>query len=233
MTKTLMVLQHHEAEGIGRIGLWAKQHQWQVISHMAPELFTQLGQHPATFDRQWRQQIAQVDGLIILGGPTNVQDNPPWMAIERQCIRIALAEHLPIFAICLGAQLVAAELGAQIKPLAKAELGWQSIDFTHADSPSIKVLQWHEYGFEFSPTQHNNIAIEASSQGWPQQIYRLPKVMGVQFHPEWDLAQIGKLKQAFGQTCPFDLSSKASEQATIEHWLFNQLDQLFIGQASG
>ncbi|MBR9729104.1 type 1 glutamine amidotransferase [Shewanella intestini] len=237
MAMNILVLQHHHAEGPGRITHWAKQHAITLTVVMAEPFFNasiadaQALTSPQTSIAALTTSLQSFDAIIVLGGPMHVGAGDKWLQYERQFIGLALASNVPILGICLGAQLLAAELGAKISPLEQAELGWQQITFhTNNDNqPSgtstLLVLQWHEQGFYFND---NHITIEASSSLCEQQIFSGKRFLGLQFHPEWDLVQIGKLKQAFGTACPFDLMSKASAQAEIEEWFFQRLSQLFL-----
>ena len=62
--------------------------------------------------------VSRYHGLIVLGGPMNVdqQDRFPHLATEIAAIREALDRDIPILGICLGAQLLAAALGANVQP---------------------------------------------------------------------------------------------------------------------
>ncbi|MEZ9200474.1 type 1 glutamine amidotransferase [Shewanella sp. 10N.286.54.B9] len=212
---TLAVIQHHTAEDIGRISRWADGHQHQLQTFYAPE------------NRLPNLDI--FDGLIILGGPMNVADNPIWMQREREVITCAINRNMPVLAICLGAQLLASSLGAKIYPLSSAELGWKPIHFKTAKFPSMIVPQWHEQGFIFDKQKSTSLSIdiEACSSLCKQQIFRHQRQLGMQFHPEWDEPQIQKLRAAFSTECPFHDINNSQRQNILEQWLFKELDQLF------
>src|SRR5689334_10054921 len=54
------------------------------------------------------------DGILAMGGPMSVNDESthPWLRAEKQLIAAAVAAGTPYFGACLGAQLLAAALGA-------------------------------------------------------------------------------------------------------------------------
>lgn len=223
---TLLVLQHHQAEGVGRIAKWAALHGIELDCQMAPTYFDQ----PIDFGLHY-------DGLIILGGPMNVEDNPPWMQHERALINQVVTQQKPILAICLGAQLLAAELGAKIKKLPQAELGWQEVLFFNQQihgqvdtETSLLVPQWHSQAFHFSSQllAAINLYIQACSALTSQQIYQNGTILGLQFHPEWDEATLVNLRQAFGAECPFQTVSNTKDQLALESWFFDKLSQLFL-----
>ncbi len=70
--------------------------------------------------------LAGIDALIILGGPMSVNDEHelPWLQAEKQAVRDALGQEVPLLGICLGAQLLANALGARVYPNPVKEIGW-------------------------------------------------------------------------------------------------------------
>lgn len=78
--------------------------------------------------------LAEVEGVIILGGPQNVTDidQHPWMAREVEIIQQAHAAGLPLVGICLGAQLIAHALGGKVEPRSKPLIGFDEVSLTPA-----------------------------------------------------------------------------------------------------
>jgi GMP synthase (glutamine-hydrolysing) len=72
------------------------------------------------FSRQPDQlpDVSRYNGLIVLGGPMNVDqaDRFPHLTTEIAAIQEALTRGIPILGICLGAHLLAAALGATVRP---------------------------------------------------------------------------------------------------------------------
>lgn len=129
------------------------------------------------------------DLLVILGGPMGVYDTPayPFLETEKELIRARLQSGLPMLGICLGAQLIAAVLGATIAPSGVKEIGFAPIELTPAGShgplrhlDGVPVLHWHGDAFTrpqgaelLATTTHANQAFSLGSA-----------VLGLQFHPE-------------------------------------------------
>jgi GMP synthase (glutamine-hydrolysing) len=142
--------------------------------------------------------VDRYQGLIVLGGPMNVEDqvHRPHLRTELAAIERALAQDKPVLGICLGAQLLAHVLGAPIRRLPQPEIGWYDLHLSAAGrddavlgglSSGSPVFQWHSYGFDL-PTGAE--ALAATSQ-WPHQAFRAgPRAYGFQFHLEMNAALV-------------------------------------------
>ena len=95
--------------------------------------------------------------LFVLGGPIGAYEEAhyPFLKAELRLIEKRLAAKLPIFGICLGAQLMARALGARVYPAHTKELGWAPITLTEAGERSVlkplgngPVLHWHGDTFD-------------------------------------------------------------------------------------
>jgi GMP synthase (glutamine-hydrolysing) len=130
--------------------------------------------------------------LIILGGPMGVYDEEqfPFLRWEKRIIRAAIDEAVPLLGVCLGAQLIAVALGAEVYHGPVKEIGWSPISITphgQVDSllgylpESATVFQWHGDGFDL-PSRAVRLA---SSVNFENQAFRLGKsIYGLQFHLE-------------------------------------------------
>ena len=135
-----------------------------------------------------------VDALMPLGGHMNALDDvtAPWLANERLLLADAVKKDIPIFAICLGAQLLAAANGGTISRQEQNEIGVYNIELLPAakndpvmnfESGSIAAL-WHE---DFVSQLPEGATTIASSELCPNQIYKMgTATYAVQFHPEAD-----------------------------------------------
>lgn len=70
--------------------------------------------------------ISSFDTLIIMGGPMSVGDIKahPWLTSEKKLIGRAIEAGRTVFGICLGAQLIAEAMGAEVYPGDNMEIGW-------------------------------------------------------------------------------------------------------------
>lgn len=66
-------------------------------------------------------------GLCFMGGPMSVNDDLPWIPQVLALIREAVARDVPVIGHCLGGQLMAKALGAQVTRNAVKEIGWGAV----------------------------------------------------------------------------------------------------------
>jgi len=137
-------------------------------------------------------------GLIVLGGPMNVEDQyrRPHLKAELDAIEEALRQDKPVLGICLGAQLLAHVLGAPVRRHEQHEIGWYELETTDAgrrDSvlgalgDAVPVFQWHSRTYDL-PAGAHQLARTATCE---QQAFRFGRAAyGFQFHLEADAALI-------------------------------------------
>ncbi|MDR7126403.1 glutamine amidotransferase [Pseudotabrizicola sp. 4114] len=130
------------------------------------------------------------DLLVVLGGPIGVYDDAdyPFVATEIAILKARLAADLPTLGICLGAQLIAAALGARVYPGPSKEIGWSPLQLadTEAINPlgalrDVQVLHWHGDTFDLP----DGCRLLASTPVCRHQAFSHgPNMLGLQFHPE-------------------------------------------------
>jgi GMP synthase (glutamine-hydrolysing) len=142
--------------------------------------------------------IDRYRGLIVLGGPMNVADqhDRPHLKTELAVIERALAQGKPVLGICLGAQLLAHVLGAEVRRNRQPEIGWYDLATTDAGrcdpvtaalGTTAPVFQWHSYTFDL-PSGADHLARTATCEN---QAFRYGAgAYGFQFHLEMDAALI-------------------------------------------
>jgi GMP synthase (glutamine-hydrolysing) len=133
--------------------------------------------------------------LIVLGGPIGVYEGEtyPFIADEVAAIAARLQADKPILGICLGAQMMAAALGARVAPGPVKEIGWAPLTLTAEGQSSVlaplgaaPVLHWHGDNCEL-PAGCTKLA---SSLHCPVQAFmRTPSQLALQFHLETEPAR--------------------------------------------
>lgn len=135
----------------------------------------------------------EVAGAVAMGGPMGVHDagRHPGLATEREWLAEALRRDIPLLGVCLGAQLLASALGAEVRPGEGPELGYAPVEILDPDdpvlgglAPSTTVLHWHGEAFDL-PAGATHLA---RSEQTEVQAFRHGNAWGVLFHPESDLA---------------------------------------------
>ena len=138
---------------------------------------------------------AEVAGAVVMGGPMNVDEVErfPALAAEREWLAEAVRRELPVLGICLGAQLLARALGAEVRPGDGPEIGFAPVEVADADdpvlsglAPSTEVLHWHGDVFDL-PDGAQPLASSAMTE---HQAFRLGNAWGALFHPEADFALV-------------------------------------------
>ena len=139
-------------------------------------------------------QLQNADLLVVLGGPIGVYDTAdyPFLTCEIDALRQRLAARKPTLGICLGAQLVAAALGARVYPGERgSEIGW----FPLLPVASARVPAW------FQPLLARDLALfhwHGDTFDLPQEALHLSRTdryenqafalgdfaLALQFHPE-------------------------------------------------
>jgi GMP synthase (glutamine-hydrolysing) len=178
----VLVFQHVAHEILGTLNPLLKDAGFRIR-------YVNFGRHPHA-----RPEIDRYHGLVVLGGPMNVDqvEQHPHLHTELELIERAMQRGMPILGVCLGAQLVAKALGAEVRPSPQKEIGWYPVSPTRQalDDPLLghfgpceQIFQWHGDSFELP----RGAVHLASSPGCPNQAFRYEdNVYGFQFHMEVD-----------------------------------------------
>ena len=124
---------------------------------------------------------------IIFGGPMSANDTDDFIRREIDWIAVPLAADKPFLGICLGAQMCALTLGAQVfpHPEGHAEIGYYPIRPTAAGLAVVspwpeQVYQWHREGFDLP----QNAELLAEGDMFEVQAFRYGRAYALQFHPD-------------------------------------------------
>lgn len=142
------------------------------------------------------------DGVVVLGGPMGVYDGDEylWLEPEMEFMAWVVDEEIPLLGICLGGQMAAHATGGQAHLGSVPEVGFVAVELTEAGTrdPVISqvtgpVLAVHRDTFELPP----GATLLASSDRYPH-AFRYRSALGIQFHPEADLAIVRGWVEAGG-----------------------------------
>ncbi len=179
MALRLHYLQHVPFEGLGHIRPWAEGAGAAVTA-------TRFHRDEAF------PELEAFDLLVVMGGPMSTYETGiyPWLTRERQFIQDAIDDGKAVLGICLGAQLIADALGADVYPNEHREIGWFDIERTKAADghgiasclpPRMKVFHWHGDTFDLPP---GALRIARSAGCLNQGFVFGDRVAGLQFHLE-------------------------------------------------
>ncbi|HEX4132241.1 MAG TPA: type 1 glutamine amidotransferase [Pirellulales bacterium] len=172
-------LQHVPFEGLGSIEPWLLE-----AGHRVSRTRQFAGERPPSVD--------DFDWLIVMGGPMGANDDAKltWMTPEKALIRQAIDAGKRVLGVCLGAQLLAAVLGAKVFKNVEREIGWFDVerapDATKHRLGEVlpkraEVFHWHGDTFDLP----KGATLLASSIACRNQAFALgDKVLALQFHLE-------------------------------------------------
>lgn len=225
-----------------------------IVQHLAIETIGTYGPLLETLGYQLtvclagRDDIREIDPLlpdlaVVMGGPIGVYeaDDYPFLHAEMDWLRKRLASDRPTLGVCLGAQLMAASLGARVFPGHRGELGWSPIlladravhhPITELMGGSGSVLHWHNDTFDLP----SGAKLLASTQLYPHQAFTIgQRGLALQFHVEvepimleqWfigfgsDISRLGKTKlmELRRDTAANAAPLKARAEAFLCRWL--------------
>jgi GMP synthase (glutamine-hydrolysing) len=183
MIKKCLAVRHVAFEDLGILGPLVSSRGYDVRYHDA-------GVQPFA-----AETLLAPDLLILLGGPIGVYEREayPFIAEEMAAIAARIDADKPILGICLGAQLMAAALGAGVAPGPVKEIGWAPLTLTADGRKSVlsslgttPVLHWHGDNCELPSA----CTLLASTQHCPVQAFtRAPSQLALQFHLEIEPAR--------------------------------------------
>lgn len=133
--------------------------------------------------------LDDVSGLVLMGGAVSVHDPLGWIAEEIQLVRNAVAAGVPVMGVCLGGQLMAAALGAEVTLQPAMEIGWHPItrtegvaarDWLSGLPATFMAYHWHAWTFAIPEGAECILA----SEWTPNQGFVLGPHLAMQFHLE-------------------------------------------------
>jgi GMP synthase-like glutamine amidotransferase len=164
----------------------------------------------------------ELRGLVVMGGPMGVSDTDshPYLRDELALIAASVAAGLPVLGVCLGAQLLAAALGARAYRGPQLEIGPGTVALTDAGRgdpllgaagrAELPVVHWHHDTFELPA----GAVWLARSELYQHQAFRVGRLAyGLQFHVEVDRV----LAEGWRGHLPEGVEISESHRAEVEH----------------
>ena len=215
--KNVIVLQHAECEGPGTIGdaLAAAKLPVRVVRG-------DLGESIPS-------DLSGAAALVVMGGPMGVYEHAryPFLRDELRLVEAAVKASLPVIGICLGSQLLAAALGANVRPGSRKEIGWYpvqlepaaSADTLFTDAPNrFEGFHWHGDIFDL-PEGASRLAHSDLTEC---QAFHYGTAHGILFHMEVTQASIAGMVHAF----PEELAQAGGSAESISSGTNRHLERL-------
>lgn len=182
------IVRHVPFEGPALVAEWAAER-----GHQLTESLALTEEYP---------EVGEIDFLVLMGGPMDADDEDasPWLVAEKRYLTDVMSAGRLVLGVCLGAQIIAEVSGGRVRRMDEREIGWYAVFRTaEADSDpvfdsfpeSLVVGHWHGDTFDLPDTAWPALSSEACEN----QAFSVMggRVVGLQFHLEWDLGQLTTL----------------------------------------
>jgi GMP synthase (glutamine-hydrolysing) len=226
MPDPILIVLHQEHSSPGRVG--------QALTKLGYPLDIRRPR----FGDSLPETMANHAGAVIFGGPQSANDTDDFIKREIDWIAVPLRDQKPFLGICLGAQMMALQLGSRVYPHPEghAEVGYYPIRPTDAGRELCpewpdNVYQWHREGFELP----GGGDLLAEGDAFSVQAFRYKTGYALQFHPEVTHAMMYRwlVRGAQRMSLPgakqrqehifdrsvYDYAARKWLVAFIDHWL--------------
>lgn len=223
----IAVVLHRATSSAGRVGQLLQKNGFEL------EFFWPVlgGSLPKTLENY--------AGVVIFGGPMSANDDADHIRKETDWISIVLKENKPFLGICLGAQMLARNLGGcvQSRSDGAVEIGWYPI------KPTCKgnsIMNWPEMVYHFHCEGIYNLPsdVDVLAEGamYPTQAFRYGNnAWALQFHAEltrvmmhrWVVRGAERLELKGAQCAQSQLERRFIYDPALRDWLEEALLKIF------
>jgi len=140
------------------------------------------------------------DGVVVTGSRSSVYEAERWIVEAREWVRGAIDRGLPCLGVCWGHQLLADALGGTVEDMGEYEIGYRTVERTDGDGSGgdgdggDPLFDGLDDAFTVFTTHSDAVvelpegATEIAANEYGNHGFRKGRVVGVQFHPEYDMA---------------------------------------------
>jgi len=142
--------------------------------------------------KKFGERIEDFDAIIIGGGPARVNENSEEVNYVKEIVKL----NKPILGICLGYQLISLAFKGKIEEY--PSFGPQTIYIKRRDKifegiPD-KFIAWESHNDTITKIPKNFVILAYSERNKAEVIkHRYKKIYGVQFHPEVNETEFGRI----------------------------------------
>lgn len=229
--RPILIILHQERSSPGRVGqlLIGKGYHLDI---RRPVLGDPL---PCTLENH--------AGAVIFGGPMSANDPDEFVKAEIDWLEVPLKENRPYLGICLGAQMLARQLGSKVAANSdgSTEIGWYPLHTTERGRQLMRwpkmVYHFHREGFELP----HGAELLASGDAYPNQAFRYnDNAWGLQFHAEltrvmmhrWVVHGAHRFILPNAQQGREHLEGRMLFDGPLRAWLDDFLDLVFEGKSA-
>lgn len=229
--RPILIILHQERSSPGRVGQLLVEKGYD-LDIRRPVLGDPL---PCTLENH--------AGAVIFGGPMSANDPDEFVKAEIDWLEVPLKENRPYLGICLGAQMLARNLGSKVAANSdgSTEIGWYPL---HTTERGRRLMRWpkmvyhfHREGFELP----HGAELLASGDAYPNQAFRYnDNAWGLQFHAEltrvmmhrWVVHGAHRFILPNAQQGREHLEGRMLFDAPLKAWLDGFLDIVFEGRTA-
>jgi GMP synthase (glutamine-hydrolysing) len=139
----------------------------------------------------------EYDAVVVTGSRASVYEDEQWIVETREWVREAIDRDLPCLGICWGHQLLADALGGTVADMGEYEIGYRTVERTDlgdASDDGDPLFAGLDDAFTVFTTHSDAVvdlpdgATEIAANEYGNHGFRKGHVVGVQSHPEYDMA---------------------------------------------
>lgn len=183
----LLVLDHHRNTGLCRLA---------DVLDATPDVPHRVV--PVT-EQAVPDGLDDLAGIVTMGGPQSATqpESHPWMHAEVELLARAVDRDVPVFAVCLGAQLLGHALGGEVTCRPVPEIGYLPLTRTPAGVDDEVTGDWPDgtaalfvHEDEVTTLPEHAVPLLEGNDGVPA--WRVGSGWAIQAHPEVDAAQLAR-----------------------------------------
>jgi GMP synthase (glutamine-hydrolysing) len=189
----ILIILHQEHSSPGRVGLRLRARGYP------------LDVRRPRFGCELPETLAGHSGVIVFGGPMSVNDEEEFIRRETDWLSVPLGEGSPLLGVCLGAQMIARQLGAKVgpHPEGQVEIGYYPLRPTEAGQRLLawpdRVHHFHREGFDLP----HGATLLAEGEVFANQAFSYGEsAYAIQFHVELTTAMVGRWTTRSAQRGP-------------------------------